>query len=449
MICVVRPKQCVTPKLALCVPRQRPKHTTMPMLLLEQCIQRQSLNCNVHGRHNHQPSTWEPNIEFFDVLSDSGFPMLDDTPSVLVLTGIVELIVDELCFPDKHCCDTRLNVLDLALTVGESSVEKLSCDLFDMATLCFRFGTKKWLHVNVVLLMTLNRCNRWFPSSHVKSPFVKMSASWLFGSTYLIWIFGSKLIMSNNQSNAPLCVLDTCLIVGLLALMIIFITASLSSKMYSCDLFSEWCVFEGTRSMFESSTFDTWPILVGFSWEASGFPLHAWGSLEISCVALNTSITKSHSSSAGKPSIRKPASSEIITDSVELWDTEVCFLHIPLIGTHVLLPKMHKTLLVWTPAKSESWKSPDRQCCAVLPTWKYWRWSLVWWMLEINRANRLSQDCDHFVTDLPSLLTDHRLSGRPILAKYKHFKNYVSKLVTIHQYFPSLLSLFCDHPSKD
>ena len=43
-------------------------------------------------------------------------------------------------------------------------------------------------------------------------------------------------------------------------------------------------------------------------------------------------------------------------------------------------------------------------------------------MLEINRANRLSQDCDHFVTDLASLLTDHRKSGRPILAKYKHFK---------------------------
>ena len=45
--------------------------------------------------------------------------------------------------------------------------------------------------------------------------------------------FGSKMIASNNQSNATLWVLDTCLIVGLLPLMIMLITASLSSKMYN------------------------------------------------------------------------------------------------------------------------------------------------------------------------------------------------------------------------
>ena len=96
----------------------------------------------------------------FNVLSDGGFPMLDDTPPVLVLPDIVGLLVDDLCFANQHCFDTRVNVLDLALNVSESSVEKLSCDLFDMATLCFRFGTKRWLHVNVVLLMMSNRCNR-------------------------------------------------------------------------------------------------------------------------------------------------------------------------------------------------------------------------------------------------------------------------------------------------
>ena len=57
----------------------------------------------------------------------------------------------------------------------------------------------------------------------------------------------------------------------------------------------------------------------------------------------NTSTTKCHNSSAGKPSIRKPASSENISDSVELCDTAVCFLHLQLIGTNVLLPNMHKT----------------------------------------------------------------------------------------------------------
>ena len=69
-----------------------------------------------------------------------------------------------------------------------------------------------------------------FHSSRVKFPFVNMSASWCLVSTYLIWIFGSRLILSNTQSRATLWVLDTCLIVGLLSLIIILITASLSSK---------------------------------------------------------------------------------------------------------------------------------------------------------------------------------------------------------------------------
>ena len=56
-----------------------------------------------------------------------------------------------------------------------------------------------------------------------------------------------------------------------------------------------------------------------------------------------TSITMSQRSRAGHPSIRNPASREIISDSVELREAEVCFLHIHLTGTNVLLPKIHKT----------------------------------------------------------------------------------------------------------
>ena len=44
---------------------------------------------------------------------------------------------------------------------------------------------------------------------------------------------GVKLILSNNQLRATLWVLDTCLIVGLLLLIIIFTTASLSSNTYN------------------------------------------------------------------------------------------------------------------------------------------------------------------------------------------------------------------------
>ena len=60
-------------------------------------------------------------------------------------------------------------------------------------------------------------------------------------------------------------------------------------------------------------------------------------------------------------STRKLASREMISASVELCETEVCFLHIQLIGTNVWLPKMHRILLdvdfesSRSPAESESW----------------------------------------------------------------------------------------------
>ena len=41
--------------------------------------------------------------------------------------------------------------------------------------------------------------------------------------------------------------------------------------------------------------------------------------------------------------MRIPESIEIISASVELCETEICFLHIQLIGTNVSLPEMHKT----------------------------------------------------------------------------------------------------------
>ena len=82
----------------------------------------------------------------------------------------------------------------------------------------------------------------------------------------------------------------------------------------------------------------------------------------------NTSITTSHKSRAGIPSILNPASKEIVSDSVELWDTDVCFVHIQLMGTNVRLPKIHKIPheidfeSSRSPAKSESGKRLSQQC---------------------------------------------------------------------------------------
>ena len=64
-------------------------------------------------------------------------------------------------------------------------------------------------------------------------------------------------------------------------------------------------------------------------------------------------------------------------DSVELCETEVCVLHIQLIRTNVWLPKMHNVPpevdfeSPRSPAKSESWNSPNLHCLAVFPTWQY------------------------------------------------------------------------------
>ena len=59
----------------------------------------------------------------------------------------------------------------------------------------------------------------------------------------------------------------------------------------------------------------------------------------------HTSRTRSQRSRAGIPYMRKPASREMISASVELCETEVCFSHIQLIRTNVCLPNKHNILL--------------------------------------------------------------------------------------------------------
>ena len=108
--------------------------------------------------------------------------------------------------------------------------------LFDM-THCFLIRSERnlprWLQENTGQFMMFNKRRRWFHSSRVRFPLVNMSMSLFLVSTYLIWILGSKLILSNNLLNRTLWVWDTCLTFGLVPLTIILITASLSSKMYN------------------------------------------------------------------------------------------------------------------------------------------------------------------------------------------------------------------------
>ena len=63
-------------------------------------------------------------------------------------------------------------------------------------------------------------------------------------------------------------------------------------------------------------------------------------------VKKDTSIMKSQRSSAGIPPMRKPASTELRSASVELCETDVCFLRIQPSGTNVRLPKCTKLRLM-------------------------------------------------------------------------------------------------------
>ena len=226
-----------------------------------------------------------------------------------------------------------------------------------------------------------------------------------------------------SASRATLWVIETCLIVGLLLLIIILIKVSLSSNTYNKAFGARIGHLKEQNQCLSSHRFYCEICGVCFHY-SQVFPDRS----EIREIFPRTETSRSHSSRAGKPSILSPVSREMISDSVELCETAVCFLHIQLIGTNVWLPKMHKVPpevdfeSSRPPAESESWNSPSLHCLAVFPTWQHNWYSLVWWIYEINRFRRLSQALVHFVMDRSSLFTDHRMSGRPILAKYKHFR---------------------------
>ena len=159
--------------------------------------------------------------------------------------------------------------------------------------------------------------------------------------------------------------------------MIILITVSLSSKMYNGDSPWEEFAFVVTWCTCDNWSTSRFPFCLGLDLRfREQFPAAGLVGVLVLFDDGNTSITTSQKSRTRNPSFRNPASNEIIADSVELWDTGVCFLHIQLMGTSVRLPKMHKIPpevdceSSKSPAKSKSWNIPNRQCWAVFPTWQ-------------------------------------------------------------------------------
>ena len=136
--------------------------------------------------------------------------------------------------------------------------------------------------------------------------------------------------MSKKTNQAQLCgfltrvsSLDSCLS------MIILITASLSSKNVQLRLaLRRICVWWRSPHATTDQHLGFLFVRVGICDFASSFLLLHALVIRYSSMERNTSVTTSQKSRAGHPSILTPASNEIISDSVEHWDTDVCFLHI-------------------------------------------------------------------------------------------------------------------------
>ena len=111
---------------------------------------------------------------------------------------------------------------------------------------------------------------------------------------YFIWILESRLIRSNNQSSATLWVLESCLIEGLLPLMIILITVSLASNTYNTASWRADRTFEGTESMSRTTSILLWDLFLPFTC----CPVRS----EIREIFPKTETIRSHSSRASKPS---------------------------------------------------------------------------------------------------------------------------------------------------
>ena len=176
----------------------------------------------------------------------------------------------------------------------------------------------------------------------------------------------SRLIRSNNQSRATLWVLETCLLVGLLPLMIILITASLSSNTNNKASWCEDWTFEGTQSILFSALIFPWDL-----WLLSKIP----GRPVLSIVWITFPI-KSHNSRAKAQSNLNPRSKEMISDSVELCERQFVYCTSDLLEQMSDFQKRTMFLQKWilNPQhlpQNQSWNNPSLQWLAILPTWQY------------------------------------------------------------------------------
>ena len=216
-------------------------------------------------------------------------------------------------------------------------------------------GCKRKRHIHYV-----EQSKKFVPSVTSEQIVGRMSASSL-GSTYFTRIIETRLTESNHQFSVTLWVRNTCLAVKLPPLPIISSTASLFSKMCNRAVRQDCSAFGDTRSISSH--------IVPFSVGRFCFVLLLAGSSHFSCDKFHhaesdnrntffraegckTSVTKSHTSHAGIPSILGPSSEEIISDTLVLCETEDCLLEVQLLGTNVPLPNMNNAHLDFESSRS-------------------------------------------------------------------------------------------------
>ena len=141
----------------------------------------------------------------------------------------------------------------------------------------------------------------------------------------------------------------------------------------------------------------------------------------------HTSITKSIRSRAGIPSKGKPSSSEMTSDSVELCETEVRFLDIQLWeqmydcrNTQHALRGRFRIFKISCKVRILE-QSQSAFLCSIS---NMTRLLIIARVVDIRYQTSqasVTSFCP-FVTSRASLSTDHRMSGLPMRAKYRHFR---------------------------
>ena len=277
-----------------------------------------------------------------------------------------------------------------------------------------------------------NKHKRWFHSSRVKFPFVNMSSSWFFGVNVFDLDLGVQIdSTSNNQSWATLWVLETCLFVWLLPFMIILITASLSSKIFNKASWREESTFEEIKLTLSRSSIFPWIFF------------RVWR-----CVRVSPVLDYSDTCFREELRLSDPTNQVRVYRPSSILHLEKWFLvllncaKLKFVSyTSNLLEQMYDFRNMHnvppdvdfessrSPAKSESWNSPNLPCLQcfqhdnIVCNHMYDECKR-----SIKRDNRLSHALVHFVIDGANLLTDHKISGFPTRAKYKHFRKFESIL---------------------